>query len=237
MNFELLRQIFREYLRAASPHVNEGHIYAFTMLLHHKIVKFIKTELDNAFSSPDFVRHYHELISLSPIRPHTLSSIDLLRIIKGPDDSLILLSPYSRLEDRFWNTVENDALDRDYVWPLGVNSEAVIRIPGKGRFRRTKADVVNWRVAVAHISHDHIPFLTDVIGDDQIPVIAVVVADEGIVVVFETGAANHKEWAARCKEIRTYLGEQGIPGVCFSIDTLIPLEQGSRPQGKIIYFA
>jgi hypothetical protein len=236
MNFELLRQICRDYLRAESPHVTEEHIYAFTMLLHPRISQFVIAELDKAFRSPDFVRHYHELISISPIEPHTLDSSNLLQIISSPVDSLILLSPNSRLEDKFWGA-ENDALDRDFVWPLGVNSEAVVRVPGRVRFRRTKADVVNWSVAAAHVSHNHIPFITKGILEDQIPVLAVVVDDNGVVVLFHIGAANYKQWAARCTEIRTYLRSLGIYDLCFHIETLIPLEQGSREQGKIIYFA
>jgi len=236
MHFEQLRQIFCDYLRAASPHVTEEHIYAFTLLLYPKLSTFVAAELDKAFRSPDFVRHYHELIAISPTRPHTLDSSDLLSIIGSPNDSLILLSPYSRLEDKFWGA-ENDALDRDYVWPLGVNSEAVVRVAGRGRFRRIKADVVNWRVAAAHVSHDHIPFITNGILEDQIPVLAVVVDNNGIVVLFHIGAANYKQWAARCKDIRTYLRSLGIYDFCFRIDTLIPLEQGSREQGRIIYFA
>ncbi len=236
MSFDQLREIFSTKLRSWSAWVTEEHIDAFTTLLYPKISQFVFAELDRAFRSPDFVRHYHELISISPIEPHTLDSSDLLSIIGSPNDSLILLSPYSRLEDKFWGA-ENDAMDRDYVWPLGVNSEAVVRVAGRGRFRRTKADVVNWRVAAAHVSHDHIPFITNGILDDQIPVLAVVVDNNGIVVLFHIGAANYKQWAARCKEIRTYLRSLGIYAFCFRIDTLIPLEQGSREQGRIIYFA
>jgi hypothetical protein len=236
MKFEQLREIFSDNLRPRSPWVTEEHIDAFTTLLYPKISQFVFAELDQAFSSPDFVRHYHELITFSPRSPHTVDSSDLLGIIVSPNDSLILLSPNSRLEDKFWNA-ENDALDRNYVWPLGVNSEAVVRMPRSSRFRRTKADVVNWSVAAAHVSHDHIPFITAGILDNQIPVLAVVVDNNGVVVLFHIDAANYKQWAARCTEIRTYLRSLGIYDFCFRIDTLIPLEQGSREQGKIIYFA
>ncbi len=237
MNFKLLKELFREHANAVTPHISEEHIYAHCMLLYRAVPTLITAEFNKSMWSSEFVRNHAQLIAMSPVSLHTLDNTDLLKSLQDKGDGLIVLSPSRRLNDKIWKPDESAPLDRGYVWPLAVNSETVVKRPGAGRYRRTKADVASWTWATAYLPREYIRLISAGIVNDGLPVKAVVVDNNGVMAVFQVNAENHDEWTSRCKEIRTHLLAEGLPIVSFRIDSLIPLQHGTQKHGTIIYLA
>ena len=77
----------------------------------------------------------------------------------------------------------------------------------------------------------------DLIDTEGMPILAVV-ADEGnIVVLFEVDAVDYADWRRKCRMISRYMAELGGPNLEFRVDTLVPLQIGSRERGTILYLA
>lgn len=237
MNFELIRELLREHLSAKMSWLPEGTLYAHSMLLYRSLPSLVSQQFDLALMAPDFGEMYADLIQASPQAPHTLGQFDLFSKFSDIDDHFIVVSPGSRMEDMLWNYQDSDAFGRDYVWPFAVSPEDVVRKPGALRYRRTRADVMKWYVATLSISRDELPWIMDLIDTEGMPILAVV-ADEGnIVVLFEVDAVDYADWRRKCRMISRYMAELGGPNLEFRVDTLVPLQSGSRERGTILYLA